>query len=121
MDEIQRAHDFLTRDQDTDLPFWAQAWGPPQGTVWSRSAKAFQILGDLRNTAEHFARAAACRPATTYARIIALDLVAEAEPLLAQGSIETSLCYLVTGPGPYGRRHLRANPQGRARVIFFRP
>ncbi|SEH03459.1 hypothetical protein SAMN05444920_13719 [Nonomuraea solani] len=88
IEETQRAHDLLARGQDADLPFWAQAWGPPEGTVWSRSAKVFQALGDLRNAAEQYGRAAACRPATTYARIVALDLVAEAELLLAQGSID---------------------------------
>ncbi|MGW4794932.1 hypothetical protein ACWEPC_21220 [Nonomuraea sp. NPDC004297] len=86
--ETQRAHDLLARSHDADLPFWAQIWGPPQGTVWSRSAKMFQALGDVRNAAEQYGRAAACRPVTTYARIVALDLVAEAELLLTQGSIE---------------------------------
>ncbi|MEV0620275.1 hypothetical protein AB0I81_43625 [Nonomuraea sp. NPDC050404] len=88
IEETQRAHDLLARGQDEDLPFWARAWGPPQGTVLSRSAKVFQALGDVRNAAEQYGRAAACRPPTTYARIVALDLVAEAELLLAQGGIE---------------------------------
>ncbi|SDG41454.1 hypothetical protein SAMN05421505_10455 [Sinosporangium album] len=41
----------------------------------------------MRNAAEHYRRAAACRP-RAYARIVALDLVAEGELLLAQGGIE---------------------------------
>jgi hypothetical protein len=88
IEETQLAHDLLTRGHEEELPFWALAWGPPQGTVLSRSAKVFQALGDPRNAAAQYAQAAAARPAATYARIIALDLVAEAELHLAQGGIE---------------------------------
>ncbi|MGW4411590.1 hypothetical protein ACWEJ6_46730 [Nonomuraea sp. NPDC004702] len=88
IEETRRAHELLARGNDADLPFWALAWGPPQGTVLSRSAKVFQALGDIRNAAEQYAQAAACRPAATFARVIALDLVAEAELVLTQGDIE---------------------------------
>ncbi|MGW3202049.1 hypothetical protein ACWDBD_47620 [Streptomyces sp. NPDC001118] len=70
------------------MPFWALVWGPPAATVHSRTAKVFETLGDRPNAARQYARAAASRPGTTYARIIALDLVAQAEQQAKQGSIE---------------------------------
>jgi hypothetical protein len=73
---------------DDEVPFWALAWGPPAATVHSRTAKVFEALGDRPNAARHYATAAASRPGTTYARIIALDLVAQAEQQAKQGSIE---------------------------------
>ncbi|AUA14116.1 hypothetical protein CFP59_06294 [Streptomyces malaysiensis subsp. malaysiensis] len=69
------------------MPFWALAWGPPAASVYSRNAKVYETLGDRRNAAEQYARAAASRPAS-YARIVALDLVASAEMQLKGGSIE---------------------------------
>jgi hypothetical protein len=48
----------------------------------------FETLGDRPNAADRYATAAASRPGTTYARIIALDLVAQAEQQAKQGSIE---------------------------------
>ncbi|MFK4540447.1 hypothetical protein RKD29_000043 [Streptomyces tendae] len=45
-------------------------------------------MGDHRSAAEHYALAATARPADTYARIVALDLVAGAEMHLERGSIE---------------------------------
>jgi len=71
-----------------EVPFWALVWGPPAATVHSRTAKVFETLGDRRNAARQYATAAASRPGTTYARIIALDLVAQAEQQAKQGSIE---------------------------------
>ncbi|MEU1015531.1 hypothetical protein [Streptomyces sp. NPDC005898] len=70
------------------MPFWALAWGPPAASVYSRTAKVYETLGDHRAAADEYARAAATRPAGTYARIVALDLVAGAEMLLKRGSIE---------------------------------
>ncbi|MEV1241669.1 hypothetical protein ACIBO2_14895 [Nonomuraea sp. NPDC050022] len=86
--ETERARALIAAGQDADVPFWALAWGPPQGSVFSRTAKVFEALGDRANAAEQYARAAACRPTATYARIIALDLVAEGELHLSQGGIE---------------------------------
>lgn len=86
--EVDRARTALTEGQVEDVPFWALAWGPPTATVHSRAAKVFETLGDYRAAAEQYARAAAGRPAGTYARIVALDLVAEAEMQLRQGGIE---------------------------------
>ncbi|GHI10320.1 hypothetical protein AQI88_41915 [Streptomyces cellostaticus] len=71
-----------------EVPFWALVWGPPAATVHSRTAKVFETLGDRPNAARQYATAAASRPGTTYARIIALDLVAQAEQQAKQGSIE---------------------------------
>ncbi|MEV7482026.1 hypothetical protein [Streptomyces halstedii] len=55
-------------------------------TVHSRSAKVFETLGDRRRAAAMYG--AASRPPGTYARIVALDLVAQAEMQAAEGSIE---------------------------------
>ncbi|MEV6982847.1 hypothetical protein AB0M95_16520 [Sphaerisporangium sp. NPDC051017] len=86
--EADRVRSLLYADQGNEMQFWALAWGPPAGSVFSRAAKVFEALGDHRTAAEHYARAAASRPAGTYARIIALDLVAEAEMQFKQGGIE---------------------------------
>ncbi|MCX5205920.1 hypothetical protein OG897_31390 [Streptomyces sp. NBC_00237] len=82
--DVDRAHAALVAGADDDVPFWALVWGPPAATVHSRSAKVFETLGDPGNSARSYATAAASRPGATYARIIALDLVAEAK----QGQIE---------------------------------
>ncbi|MFF0437513.1 hypothetical protein ACFYU9_35535 [Streptomyces sp. NPDC004327] len=71
-----------------EVPFWALVWGPPAATVHSRTAKVFETLGDRPNAAHQYATAAASRPGATYARIIALDLVAQAEQQAKQGGIE---------------------------------
>lgn len=73
-----------------EVPFWALVWGPPAATVHSRTAKVFETLGDRRNSARSYATAAASRPGATYARIIALDLVAQAEQQAKQGGIEAA-------------------------------
>jgi hypothetical protein len=86
--EAERARVLLAADRGDEVPFWALAWGPPQGSVHSRTAKVFEALGDHKAAAEQYGRAAASRPAGTYARIVALDLVAEAEMQLKQGRIE---------------------------------
>lgn len=86
--EADRAHALLASDQGDDVPFWALAWGPPRGSLHSRAAKVFEALGDHKMAAEHYSHAAAARPACTYARIVALDLVAEAEMQIKQGHIE---------------------------------
>ncbi|QDY76887.1 hypothetical protein [Streptomyces qinzhouensis] len=84
----KQAHASLTAGADDQVPFWALVWGPPAATVHSRTAKVFETLGDRPNAARQYATAAASRPGATYARIIALDLVAEAEQQAKQGSIE---------------------------------
>jgi hypothetical protein len=86
--DVDRAHAALAGGDGDDVPFWALAWGPPVATVHSRTAKVFEALGDHPNSARSYATAAASRPATTYARIIALDLVAQAEQQAKQGGIE---------------------------------
>ncbi|ATL82576.1 hypothetical protein DNK48_31680 [Streptomyces malaysiensis subsp. malaysiensis] len=85
--EAERARTLLAADCGDEMPFWALAWGPPAASVYSRNAKVYETLGDRRNAAEQYARAAASRPAS-YARIVALDLVASAEMQLKGGSIE---------------------------------
>ncbi len=79
--DVDRAHAALAAGQRAGdaVPFWALVWGPPAATVHSRTAKTFETLGDRPNAARQYATAAASRPGTTYARIIALDLVAQAE------------------------------------------
>ncbi|MFH0246591.1 hypothetical protein ACGRHY_30145 [Streptomyces sp. HK10] len=88
--ETDRARALLAAGADAadEVPFWALAWGPPEASVHSRTAKVFETLGDHHRAASQYARAAASRPAGTYARIVALDLVAEAEMQLKQGRIE---------------------------------
>lgn len=86
--DIQLAQTALTAGAGDEVPFWALAWGPPAATVHSRTAKVFETLGDRPNAAHQYATAAASRPGATYARIIALDLVAQAEQQAKQGSIE---------------------------------
>jgi ketosteroid isomerase-like protein len=56
--------------------------------VYSRTAKVYETLGDHRAAAEQYAHAATSRPADTYTRIVALDLVASAEMHLKRGGIE---------------------------------
>ncbi|MGA5134498.1 hypothetical protein ACPCTO_32370 [Streptomyces olivoreticuli] len=85
---VERARARLDAAKGDPTPFWALAWGPVEATVRSRTAKVFATLGDPRNAAQQYARAAASRPPGTYARIIALDLVAQAELEVAQGGIE---------------------------------
>ncbi|MGW6318979.1 hypothetical protein [Streptomyces sp. NPDC055099] len=86
--ETERAQTLLATERGDEVPFWALAWGPPRASVHSRAAKVFETLGDHKTAAEQYGRAAAARPAITYARIVALDLVAEAEMQLKQGLIE---------------------------------
>ncbi|MGV9337455.1 hypothetical protein [Streptomyces sp. NPDC003688] len=86
--DVQLAETALAGGAGDEIPFWALVWGPPAATVHSRTAKVFETLGDRHNAARQYATAAASRPGTTYARIIALDLVAQAEQLAKQDNIE---------------------------------
>ncbi|MGW2818934.1 hypothetical protein [Streptomyces sp. NPDC001415] len=86
--DVDRAHAALAAGVDDEVPFWALVWGPPAATVHSRTAKVFETLGDRPNSARSYATAAASRPGATYARIIALDLIAQAEQQAEQGGIE---------------------------------
>ncbi|ODA74110.1 hypothetical protein APS67_001657 [Streptomyces sp. AVP053U2] len=82
------AHTLCRSAPGDEMPFWAMAWGPPVASVYSRTAKVHEPLGDHRAAAEQYALAATARPADTYARIVALDLVTGAEMHLKRGSIE---------------------------------
>lgn len=84
---IQRAQSLLTPSKGAEMPFWALAWGPVAATVHSRAAKSFEKMKDRPRAEEEYAAAAASRP-NTYARILALDLVAQAEMQYSQGHIE---------------------------------
>ncbi|MFE7130963.1 hypothetical protein ACFVIM_08895 [Streptomyces sp. NPDC057638] len=86
--EAVLAQSLLEAGRDDELPFWALAWGPPAASVYSRTAKVHEAMGNHRAAAEQYERAAAYRPAPTYARIVALDLVAGAEMQLKTGGIE---------------------------------
>ncbi|MGW9042822.1 hypothetical protein ACWGQL_09705 [Streptomyces lydicus] len=86
--EAERASALLTDAPGDEVPFWALAWGPPDASVYSGNAKVYETLGDHRTAAEQYGRAAVARPAGTYARIVALDLVAGAEMQLKRGQIE---------------------------------
>lgn len=86
--EAKQARVLLAADRGDEVPFWALAWGPPAASVYSRTAKVYETLGNHRAAAEQYAHAAAPRPAGTYARIVALDLVASAEMHLKRGGIE---------------------------------
>ncbi|MEV8311988.1 hypothetical protein AB0P36_32900 [Streptomyces flavidovirens] len=100
--EAEQARVILTAAFGDEIEFWALTWGPRAASVYSRTAKVqwgpraasvysrtakvHETLGDHRAAAEHYALAAA-RPADTYARIVALDLVAGAEMHLKRGGI----------------------------------
>ncbi len=86
--ETEHARTLLTDAPGDEVQFWALTWGPPAASVYSRAAKVHETLGDHRAAAEHYALAATARTPDTYARIVALDLVAGAEMHLKRGSIE---------------------------------
>ncbi|MGH3625646.1 MAG: hypothetical protein ACRDQ5_28395 [Sciscionella sp.] len=86
--EAEQARVLMATDRGDEMPFWALAWGPPAASVYSRTAKVYETLGDHRAAAEQYAHAATSRPADTYTRIVALDLVASAEIHLKRGGIE---------------------------------
>ncbi|MFF0746689.1 hypothetical protein ACFYVL_40505 [Streptomyces sp. NPDC004111] len=86
--EAERAHVLLAGEPGDTVPFWALTWGPPAASVYSRTAKVYETLGEQRAAAQRYARAAAARPAGTYARIVALDLVAGAQMHYQRGHIE---------------------------------
>ncbi|GGT54950.1 Tat pathway signal protein [Streptomyces kurssanovii] len=86
--EAEQARTLLATAPGDELEFWALTWGPPAASVYSRTAKVHETLGDHRAAAEQYALAATARPAETYARIVALDLVAGAEMHLKRGGIE---------------------------------
>ncbi|MFF2522269.1 hypothetical protein [Streptomyces liangshanensis] len=86
--EVERARTAMSAAKGDDVPFWALSWGPPAATVHSRTAKVFETLGDHHRAAAMYGAAATSRPQGTYARIVALDLVAQAEMQAAQGLAE---------------------------------
>ncbi|MEU8568718.1 hypothetical protein AB0C51_10195 [Streptomyces pathocidini] len=86
--EAEHARALLAADPGDEPAFWALTWGPPAASVYSRTAKVYETLGDHQAAAQQYAHAAASRPAHTYARIVALDLVAGAEMQIKRGSIE---------------------------------
>jgi hypothetical protein len=86
--EAERARVLLSSAPGDDVPFWALTWGPPPASVYSRTAKVHETLGDYQAATQQYTLAAASRPCDTYARIVALDLVASAEMHLKRGSIE---------------------------------
>lgn len=122
---VQRARDLLETADGDDMPYWARSWGLARATVNSRSAKVFARLGDRKGAAENYAAAAATRPPTTYARILALDLVAQARMELADGGIEQACGTWNRAPTPWpgcspfapaarSVRCARASPSSRA-------
>jgi hypothetical protein len=86
--EAEQARVLMATDRGDEMLFWALVWGPPAASVYSRTAKVYETLGDHRAAAEQYAHAATSRPAETYTRIVALDLVASAEMHLKRGGIE---------------------------------
>lgn len=86
--ETDQARALLVTDPGDNPPFWALTWGPPAASVYSRTAKVYETLGEHQAAAEHYAHAAATRPRPSYARIVALDLVASAEMQLRRDNIE---------------------------------
>lgn len=88
--EVGHARTLLEQgtERGDEVPFWGLAWGPPAASVFSRTAKVFETLGDHQAAAAEYLHAVSARPAGTYARIVALDLVAGAEIHLKRGRIE---------------------------------
>jgi hypothetical protein len=89
--EVNRSNQLVATPQaPEDIPFWVLAWGPPEATVYARVAEVFKVLNEPGPAAEQYARAAASRPAGTYARANALNTAAEARMRLKQGHIEAA-------------------------------
>lgn len=109
--EVERARTALSSAKGDDVPFWALSWGPPAATVHSRTAKVFETLGDRRRAAAMYGAAAASRPPGTYARIMALDLVAQAEMQAAEAA---SSRHAPPGAGP-SATWTESSPGGPAR------
>jgi hypothetical protein len=86
--EVEHARHALASDRGDEIPFWALAWGPPAAAVHARAAKVFETLGDRPGAADQYARAAASRPVPTFARVVALELAAQADMQHGQGHIE---------------------------------
>jgi hypothetical protein len=86
--ETERARTLIAADPGDQPPFWALAWGPPRASVYSRTARIYETLGEHRAAAEQYIRAAAARSTNTYARVVALDLVSAAELHLKRGRVE---------------------------------
>ncbi|GII76607.1 hypothetical protein Sru01_15890 [Sphaerisporangium rufum] len=91
--------------------------------MYSRTAKVHETLGEHRAAAEHYALAAASRP-STYARVVALDLVAGAEMHLTNGGIEQACATWHQAidhmDGVRSMRTLRAIRRMRAALARFR-
>lgn len=85
--EAERARTLLTVDPGDEMPYWALSWGPPASSVYSRTAKVHEALGDYRAAANQYALAASSRPGQ-HTRIVALDLVASAETDIKRGNID---------------------------------
>jgi transcriptional regulator with XRE-family HTH domain len=86
--EAGRARALLSTDPGDEPTFWALTWGPARASVFSRTARVHETLGDHRAAAEQYARAAAARSGGTYARVVVLDLANAAEQQLKRGSVE---------------------------------
>ncbi|WP_186319114.1 hypothetical protein [Streptomyces sp. SAJ15] len=123
--DVQLAETALAARAEDEVPLWALVWGPPAATVHSRTAKVFETLGDRPNAAHQYATAAASRPGATYARITALDLVAQAEQQAKQGSIEQACttwgCAIDTMAGVKSTRTLKAVRSLRSGLRPYRP
>ncbi|MEU7480525.1 hypothetical protein AB0A63_31420 [Lentzea sp. NPDC042327] len=88
LDETRRARALLAADPGDEPPFWALTWGPARASVFSRTARVHETLGDHHAAAEQYARAASARPRGNYARVVVLDLANAAEQQLKRGGVE---------------------------------
>jgi hypothetical protein len=85
---IRNSQSLVESAQVEETPFWASSWGPVDAMVHSRTARAFEKLGNRRGAEDEYAAAAAGRPTGNYARIFALDLVSKAKVQYSQGHVE---------------------------------
>ncbi|SER19681.1 hypothetical protein [Actinokineospora terrae] len=85
--EAGNARSLLAADPGDEPTFWALTWGPARASVYSRTARVHETLGDHR-AAQEYARAATARTGSGYARVVALDLASAAEIHLKHGGVE---------------------------------
>lgn len=71
--------------------------------MYSRTAKVYETLGEHQAAAEQYAHATPPRPANTYARIVALDLVASAEMCTSNAAASSRRAPPGTGRPASGR------------------
>lgn len=108
--EIEAARTALDTGRGDQVPFWALAWGPPEATVVSRTAKVLErrssacqpVLRPRRRLPPGWYLRSHRRPGSGRRRRIPTQT----------GQHRRGMHHLEPGDGPHGRRGLRPHPQG---------